>query len=184
MGLYESWNKCCSPCNYLIICRRLIAQPRMMDECGAAGGMRIGRKTGSTWRTPASLPLCLRQIPHDLTWKRIAALAMGSRQVFSWAMCRLRPSRHLCYWGDCIGCAGNDFITPASWTDVATYTRQRGDCNGNSDYLIVCGKKTSITSTLTKEFLHWMSRASKYQALSRFSVPQNHGFMLNAAFAD
>jgi hypothetical protein len=36
------------------------------DECGAVGGMRIGRGNRSTRRKPASVPLCPPQIPHDL----------------------------------------------------------------------------------------------------------------------
>jgi hypothetical protein len=46
----------------------LLYQPRMMDddECGAVGGM-IGRGNRSTRRKPAPGPLCLPQIPHDLT---------------------------------------------------------------------------------------------------------------------
>jgi hypothetical protein len=40
----------------------------MIDEgdCGAIGGMKIGRGNRSTWRKPASAPLCPPQIPHDL----------------------------------------------------------------------------------------------------------------------
>jgi hypothetical protein len=44
---------------------RLLYQPRMIDdECGAVGGMRIGRGNGSTRRKPALVPLCPPQIPH------------------------------------------------------------------------------------------------------------------------
>jgi hypothetical protein len=35
------------------------------DECGAVGGMTIGRGNRSTWRKPAPAPLCPPQIPHD-----------------------------------------------------------------------------------------------------------------------
>jgi hypothetical protein len=45
-------------------------QPRMIDdddgECGAVGGMRIGRGNRSTQRKRALVPLCPSQIPHDL----------------------------------------------------------------------------------------------------------------------
>jgi hypothetical protein len=51
------------------------------DECGAVGGMRIGRETRSNWRTPAPVPLCPPQIPHDLTWDRTRAATVGSRLV-------------------------------------------------------------------------------------------------------
>jgi hypothetical protein len=46
----------------------LLYQPRMIDDgdCGAVGGMRIGRGNRSTGRKPAPVPLCPPQIPHDL----------------------------------------------------------------------------------------------------------------------
>jgi hypothetical protein len=46
------------------------------DECGAVGGMRIGRGNRSTRRKPASVPLCPPQIPHDLTWARTRAASV------------------------------------------------------------------------------------------------------------
>jgi hypothetical protein len=46
----------------------------MDDECGAMGAM-LGRGNRSTRRKPALMPLCQRQIPHDLT--RAAAMANG-----------------------------------------------------------------------------------------------------------
>jgi hypothetical protein len=45
------------------------------DECGAVGGIRIGRGNRSTHRKPTPVPLCPPQIPHDLTWARIQAAA-------------------------------------------------------------------------------------------------------------
>jgi hypothetical protein len=45
----------------------LLYQPRLIDdECGAFGGMRIGRGNRSTRKKPAPVPLCPPQIPHDL----------------------------------------------------------------------------------------------------------------------
>jgi hypothetical protein len=45
----------------------IISQPRMIDdECGAVGGMRIGRGDRSTRTKLAAVPLCPPQIPHDL----------------------------------------------------------------------------------------------------------------------
>jgi hypothetical protein len=38
------------------------------DECGAVGGMRIGRGNRSTRRKPDPVQLCPPQIPHGLTW--------------------------------------------------------------------------------------------------------------------
>jgi hypothetical protein len=51
-------------------------------------GMQIGRGTRSTRRKPAPLPLCPPQIPHDLTWVRTRAAAVGSRRLTAWAMAR------------------------------------------------------------------------------------------------
>jgi hypothetical protein len=48
----------------------ILYQPRMRDEYGAFGGMRIGR--GNQIK-PAPMPLCPPQIPHDLTWVQTQA---------------------------------------------------------------------------------------------------------------
>jgi hypothetical protein len=45
------------------------------DDCGAIGGMRIGRGK------PAAVPLCPPQIPHDLIWARNRAAAVESRRL-------------------------------------------------------------------------------------------------------
>jgi hypothetical protein len=44
----------------------LLYKPQMIDEgdCGAIGGMKIGRGSRSTRRKPAPEPLCPPQIPH------------------------------------------------------------------------------------------------------------------------
>jgi hypothetical protein len=52
--------------------------------------MRIGRGNRSTRRKPAPMPLCAPQIPHDLTWARTRAAAVGSRRPTAWAMARPR----------------------------------------------------------------------------------------------
>jgi hypothetical protein len=39
----------------------------MIDEYGAAGGMRINRGSLSALREPAPVPLCPPQIPHNMT---------------------------------------------------------------------------------------------------------------------
>jgi hypothetical protein len=44
----------------------LLYQPRMIDDYGAVGGMRIGRGNRSTRRKPAPVPPCRPQIPPDL----------------------------------------------------------------------------------------------------------------------
>jgi hypothetical protein len=68
----------------------LLYQLQMIDDddCGAIGGMRIGRGNWSTWRKTALVPLCPPQIPHDLTWARTRAAAVGSRRLTAWAMAR------------------------------------------------------------------------------------------------
>jgi hypothetical protein len=73
----------------------LLYQPRIIDddECGAVGGISIGRGSRSTRRKPAPVPLCIPQIPHDLSWARTRAAAMGSMRLTAWAMAR--PSRHV-----------------------------------------------------------------------------------------
>jgi hypothetical protein len=47
----------------------LLYKPQMIDEgdCGAIGGMKIGRGNRSTRRKPAQAPLCPPQIPQDQT---------------------------------------------------------------------------------------------------------------------
>jgi hypothetical protein len=50
-------------------------------ECGAVGGMRIGRGNRSTRRKPAPVPFCTPQISYDLTWARTWAAAVGSRRL-------------------------------------------------------------------------------------------------------
>jgi hypothetical protein len=47
----------------------LLYKPQMIDEddCGAIGGIKIGRGNQSTRRKPAPAPLCPPQIPHNQT---------------------------------------------------------------------------------------------------------------------
>jgi hypothetical protein len=60
----------------------LLYQPRMIDDdYGAVGGMRISTGSRSTGRKPAPVPLCPPQIPHDLTWDRTRAAAVGSQRL-------------------------------------------------------------------------------------------------------
>jgi hypothetical protein len=66
----------------------LLYQPWMTEEHGAFGGMRMGRGNRSTRRRPAPVPLCSPQMPHDLTWDRIRAAAVGSRRLTPWATSR------------------------------------------------------------------------------------------------
>jgi hypothetical protein len=68
----------------------LLYQPRMIDDddYGAVGGMRIDKGNRSTRRKPAPVPLCPPQIPHDLTWDRTRAAAVGSQRLTAWTMAR------------------------------------------------------------------------------------------------
>jgi hypothetical protein len=60
----------------------LLYQPRMVDgDYGAVSGMKIGRGNRSTGRKPAPVPLCPPQIPHDLTWDRTRAAAVGNQRL-------------------------------------------------------------------------------------------------------
>jgi hypothetical protein len=61
----------------------LLYQPRMIDDddYGVVGGIRIGRGNRNTRRKPAPEPLFPPQIPHDLTWDRTRAAAVGSRRL-------------------------------------------------------------------------------------------------------
>jgi hypothetical protein len=79
-------------CDWAHLVRRsliaLLYEPRMINEYGAFGGMRIGRGNRSTLRNLVSVPLCPPQIPHDLTWDRTRAAAVGSRRLTAWAKAR------------------------------------------------------------------------------------------------
>jgi hypothetical protein len=60
----------------------LLYQPPMTDDdCGAIGGMRIGRRNRSTRIKPASMPLCPPQIPRDLPGLEPGAAVVGSRRL-------------------------------------------------------------------------------------------------------
>jgi hypothetical protein len=56
-----------SPLGTLATSWPIVQAPADDDECGAVGGMRIGRENRSIWRKPAPVPLYPPQIPHDLT---------------------------------------------------------------------------------------------------------------------
>jgi hypothetical protein len=68
----------------------LLHQPQMIDDgdCGAIGGMKIGRGNRCTRRKLAPAPLYPPQIPQDLIWARTQVAAVGSRRLTAWAMAR------------------------------------------------------------------------------------------------
>jgi hypothetical protein len=51
--------------------------------------MKIGKGNQSTRRSPAPVPLCPPQIPHDLTWDRTRAAAVGSQRLTARALSSL-----------------------------------------------------------------------------------------------
>jgi hypothetical protein len=60
----------------------LLYQPQMIDDdCGAIGGIRIGRGYQCTRRKPGPVPLSPLQIPHNLTCDRTRAAAVESRRL-------------------------------------------------------------------------------------------------------
>jgi hypothetical protein len=49
------------------------------DDRGTVGGMRTGKRNRSYQRKRAPVPICPPLIPHDLTWARTRAAAVGSQ---------------------------------------------------------------------------------------------------------
>jgi hypothetical protein len=68
----------------------LFYRPQMIDDddCGAIGGMRIGRGNRSTRRKPAPAPLCPPQIPHIQTRARTRSAGVGSQRLTARTMAR------------------------------------------------------------------------------------------------
>jgi hypothetical protein len=69
----------------------LLYQPQMVDngDCGAIGGMKVGRGNWSTRRKPAPMPLCPPQIQHNLTRALTrAVMVVGGQRLTAWAMAR------------------------------------------------------------------------------------------------
>jgi hypothetical protein len=61
----------------------LLYQPQMIHDgdCGAIGGMKIGRGNRSTREKSAQVPLCPPQIPHDQSRALTRAAALGSQRL-------------------------------------------------------------------------------------------------------
>jgi hypothetical protein len=59
-----------------------------MDDCGAVGGMRIGRGNRDTRRKPAPVLLCPPQIPRDQTRAQTPAAAVESQRLAALAVVR------------------------------------------------------------------------------------------------
>jgi hypothetical protein len=56
-------------------------EPAPDDEYGAFGAVRNRRGKRSTRRKPTPMPFSLPQIPHNVTWDRTLATAVGSRRL-------------------------------------------------------------------------------------------------------
>jgi hypothetical protein len=69
----------------------LLYQRQMIDDgdCGAIGGMKIGRGNEITRRKPAPVPVCAPKIPYYLIRARTRTAEMGSQRLTAWAMARL-----------------------------------------------------------------------------------------------
>jgi hypothetical protein len=65
-------------------------------DCGAMGGMKIGRVNWSTRRKPAVAPLCSPQIPHHQTRPRTLTAVMGSQRLIAELWCGLYFSLKSC----------------------------------------------------------------------------------------
>jgi hypothetical protein len=63
----------------------LLFQPKMIGvhdgECGEIGGMLIDRGYRNTRKNSAPAPLCPPQLPHDQTWVRTLAAAVGNQRL-------------------------------------------------------------------------------------------------------
>jgi hypothetical protein len=70
---------------------------QMIDEgdCGAIGGIKIGRGNRNTRMKPAPVPLCPPQIPHDQTRAWTRAAAVGSQWITDWAMVQSKTAMFL-----------------------------------------------------------------------------------------
>jgi hypothetical protein len=99
-----------------------IVQPQMIDEddCGAIGGMKIGRGNRSTRRKLAPAPFCPPQIPLDQTRARTRAAAVGSQRLTAWAMARplhvTVNEAQMSVAGFC-GC-GDDFVSSMRMVNI------------------------------------------------------------------
>jgi hypothetical protein len=61
----------------------LLYQPQLIDDgdCGAIGGMKIGRDNRNTWREPDPAPHCPQHILHDQTRARTQAAEVGNQRL-------------------------------------------------------------------------------------------------------
>jgi hypothetical protein len=130
-----------------------IVQPQMIDEgdCGAIGGMKLGRGNRSTQRKPAPAPFCPPQIPLDQTRAQTRAAAVGSQRLTAWAMARPYsdvPGCAVITWAcDCTCCRqmlklkfdNSAAFFPPSW-DVVCHIHA-----GTRDHQILTGLYVHIT---------------------------------------
>jgi hypothetical protein len=116
----------------------LLYKPQMIDEgdCGAIGGMKIGRENRSTRRKPAPALLCPPQIPHDQTRNRTPGRRGG------------KPATNCLSYGAASGLfITHKFTSDGKWVSVrywvSAHSRSRGTVNGSllARYLGYCSQR-------------------------------------------
>jgi hypothetical protein len=131
----------------------LFYQPRTIDdECGALGGMRTDRRNRSTRRKPAPVPLCVPQIPHDLTWTRTRVARVGRRRLTAWRMDRpfekfTEGTSEFGYCNSRVVCGPNNLHTQLWW---GRYTAGRKYLSVSTDDYT----EPKILSFTVQNFLH------------------------------
>jgi hypothetical protein len=73
--------------------RPIVPSPGDFDD-GEIGGIMIGKGNRSTWKKPASVPLCSPQTPHAAR-NRSRAAAVGNQRLT--ALATARPKRRRCF---------------------------------------------------------------------------------------
>jgi hypothetical protein len=79
----------------LLLLRLYSVDDGMLNDCGAVGGIRIGRGSLSTVRKPAPVPRCPQQAPHDPTWNTTTALRQIVHPTYDRAFNGLTAPSHL-----------------------------------------------------------------------------------------
>jgi hypothetical protein len=79
----------------------------------------------STRRKPAPVSLCPPQIPHDLTWARIRAAAVGSRRLTNTLQVEVADSQKCWYLSTELDSATLSTTNP-TWPDLGSNPGRRG----------------------------------------------------------
>jgi hypothetical protein len=138
------WGETVSPLGTSATIVGLYYQPRMIDDqCGAVGGMRIGRGDRSTRRKPAPVLLCPPQIIHDLNWARTRAAAVGSRRPTAWAMARPK-------------CRDSENYFMTEFLNIFCSTQTHVSCNLKNIVGIECGTPNWESSHASNNILRFI----------------------------